>query len=159
MVRSSTTEITLASAGSPERSELGPRRFGLGGIGREGTSGGRRRGGPPVAGPARAGPAAGGAGVAGAPCGDWAVRWLCMARLRPATAMTSTMARATAPVMAAGPGTPARLAQPTEPSICSSMSRLHSTAYSIGSVRVTGSMKPLTIMLMACCSDRPRLIR
>jgi len=28
--------------------------------------------------------------------------------------------------------------QPTEPSICSSMSRLHSTAYSIGSVRVIG---------------------
>lgn len=50
-------------------------------------------------------------------------------------------------------------AQPTEPSICSSMSRLHSTAYSIGSVRVIGSMKPLTTMLIACSSDRPRLIR
>ena len=50
-------------------------------------------------------------------------------------------------------------AQPTEPSICSSISRLHSTAYSIGSVRVTGSMKPLTIMLIACCSERPRLMR
>ncbi len=35
----------------------------------------------------------------------------------------------------------------------------HSTAYSIGSVRVTGSMKPLTIMPMACSSERPRLIR
>src|SRR5439155_9674458 len=34
--------------------------------------------------------------------------------------------------------------QPTAPSICSSMSRLHSTAYCIGRVRVTGSMKPLT---------------
>jgi hypothetical protein len=50
-------------------------------------------------------------------------------------------------------------AQPTEPSICSSISRLHSTAYSIGSVRVTGSMNPLTTMLIACSSDSPRLIR
>ena len=49
--------------------------------------------------------------------------------------------------------------QPTLPSIWSSINRLHSTAYSIGSVRVTGSMKPLTIMLIACCSERPRLIR
>ncbi len=49
--------------------------------------------------------------------------------------------------------------QPTEPSICSSMRRLHSTAYSIGNVLVTGSMKPLTTMPMACSSERPRLIR
>ena len=49
--------------------------------------------------------------------------------------------------------------QPTEPSIWSSMRRDHSTAYSMGSVRVTGSMKPLTIMPMACSSERPRLIR
>ena len=49
--------------------------------------------------------------------------------------------------------------QPTEPSICSSISRLHSTAYSIGSVRVIGSMKPLTTMPIACSSERPRLIR
>ena len=49
--------------------------------------------------------------------------------------------------------------QPTLPSICSSINRLHSTAYSIGNVRVIGSMKPLTIMLMACCSERPRLIK
>ena len=49
--------------------------------------------------------------------------------------------------------------QPTEPSIWSSMRRLHSTAYSIGSVRVTGSMKPFTTMPMACSSERPRLIR
>ena len=48
---------------------------------------------------------------------------------------------------------------PTDPSMFSSMSRDHSTAYSMGSVRVTGSMNPLTIMLMACCSERPRLIR
>ena len=48
---------------------------------------------------------------------------------------------------------------PTEPSICSSIRRLHSTAYSIGRVRVTGSTKPLTIMPMACSSERPRLIR
>ena len=46
-----------------------------------------------------------------------------------------------------------------EPSICSSIRRLHSTAYSIGSVRVTGSMKPLTIMPIACSCERPRLIR
>ena len=50
-------------------------------------------------------------------------------------------------------------AQPTEPSICSSIRRLHSTAYSIGSVRVIGSMKPLTTMPIACSSERPRLIR
>jgi hypothetical protein len=49
--------------------------------------------------------------------------------------------------------------QPTEPSIWSSMSRLHSTAYSIGRVRVIGSMKPFTTMLIAWLSERPRLIR
>ncbi len=49
--------------------------------------------------------------------------------------------------------------QPTEPSICSSIRRLHSTAYSIGRVRVIGSMKPLTTMPIACSCDRPRLIR
>ena len=49
--------------------------------------------------------------------------------------------------------------QPTLPSICNSMSRLHSTAYSIGSVRVIGSMNPLTTMPIACSSERPRLIR
>jgi uncharacterized protein YcbX len=49
--------------------------------------------------------------------------------------------------------------QPTEPSICSSIRRDHSTAYSIGSVLVIGSMKPLTTMPMACSSERPRLIR
>ena len=52
-----------------------------------------------------------------------------------------------------------RIGQPTLPSICNSMRRLHSTAYSMGSVRVTGSMKPLTIMPMACSSVRPRLFR
>ena len=50
-------------------------------------------------------------------------------------------------------------AQPTEPSICSSISRLHSTAYSMGRVRVIGSMNPLTIIPMAWVSDRPRLMR
>ena len=49
--------------------------------------------------------------------------------------------------------------QPTEPSIWSSIKRLHSTAYSIGSVRVIGSMKPFTTMPIACSSERPRLIR
>ena len=58
------------------------------------------------------------------------------------------------------PGRPgATASQPTEPSICSSIRRLHSTAYSIGSVRVIGSMKPLTTMPIACSSERPRLIR
>jgi len=51
------------------------------------------------------------------------------------------------------------LLYPTEPSICSSIRRLHSTAYSMGRVRVMGSMKPLTIMPMACSSERPRLMR
>src|SRR3546814_19284778 len=41
---------------------------------------------------------------------------------------------------------PGRQRQPTLPSIWSSMRRLHSTAYSMGSVRVTGSMKPFTPM-------------
>jgi len=50
-------------------------------------------------------------------------------------------------------------AQPTAPSMLSSMSRDSSTAYSIGSVLTTGSMKPLTIMAVACCSERPRLMR
>jgi len=49
--------------------------------------------------------------------------------------------------------------QPIEPSIWSSISLLHSTAYSMGSVRVTGSMNPLTTIPIACSSDNPRLIR
>jgi hypothetical protein len=52
-----------------------------------------------------------------------------------------------------------RRTHPTEPSICSSIRRLHSTAYSIGRVRVTGSMNPLTTMPIACSCERPRLIR
>ena len=53
----------------------------------------------------------------------------------------------------------ARPDQPTEPSICSSIKRLHSTAYSIGSVLVIGSMNPLTTMPTACSSVRPRDMR
>jgi len=49
--------------------------------------------------------------------------------------------------------------QPIEPSICNSMRRDHSTAYSIGRVRVTGSMNPLTIMPIAWLSVNPRLIK
>ena len=49
--------------------------------------------------------------------------------------------------------------QPMEPSICSSISRLSSTAYSIGSSLVTGSMKPLTIIFEASSSSSPRLCR
>ena len=48
---------------------------------------------------------------------------------------------------------------PTEPSICSSIRRFSSTAYSIGSSRVIGSMKPLTIIAVASTSESPRLIR
>ena len=48
---------------------------------------------------------------------------------------------------------------PTEPSICSSISRFISTAYSIGSSLISGSMKPLTIIVLASASDSPRLVR
>ena len=48
---------------------------------------------------------------------------------------------------------------PTEPSICSSIRRFSSTAYSIGSSRVIGSMNPFTIIAVASTSDSPRLIR
>jgi|GEM_PF-4683688 len=48
---------------------------------------------------------------------------------------------------------------PIEPSICSSIRRDHSTAYSMGNVRVTGSMNPFTIMPMAWLSVSPRLMR
>ena len=50
-------------------------------------------------------------------------------------------------------------AHPTAPSMLSSIRRDSSTAYSIGSVLVIGSMKPLTIIAVACCSVRPRLWR
>ena len=50
-------------------------------------------------------------------------------------------------------------AYPTASSMCSSMRRFHSTAYSMGKVRVTGSMKPLTTIDVAWSHDRPRLIR
>ena len=48
---------------------------------------------------------------------------------------------------------------PTDPSICNWISRFISTAYSIGSSLTSGSMKPLTIIVLASASDRPRLIR
>jgi len=48
------------------------------------------------------------------------------------------------------------ICQPTAPSMFSSMRRDSSTAYSIGSVFVIGSMKPFTIIAVACCSVRPR---
>lgn len=48
---------------------------------------------------------------------------------------------------------------PTEPSICSWMSRFISTAYSRGSSLVIGSTKPDTIMALASASDKPRLMR
>ena len=52
-----------------------------------------------------------------------------------------------------------RRAQPTAPSICSSMSRLSSRAYSIGSSLAIGSTKPRTIIAIASSSVSPRLIR
>jgi hypothetical protein len=48
---------------------------------------------------------------------------------------------------------------PTDPSICSSISRFISTAYSMGSSFTRGSMKPLTIIELASASVRPRLCR
>jgi hypothetical protein len=49
--------------------------------------------------------------------------------------------------------------QPTAPSICSSMSRFSSRAYSIGSSFAIGSTKPRTIIAIASSSSMPRLIR
>src|SRR6266511_1975234 len=49
--------------------------------------------------------------------------------------------------------------QPTAPSICSSISRFSSRAYSIGSSRAIGSTNPRTTMAAASSSVRPRLIR
>ena len=46
--------------------------------------------------------------------------------------------------------------QPIEPTISSWISLLSSTAYSIGSSLVTGSMKPLTIIAAASSSVKPR---
>ena len=79
----------------------------------------------------------------------------------PAYALTQTaFRRGTAPAELRQPKSAAtETNQPTEPSICNSIRRLHSTAYSIGRVRVTGSMKPLTTMPIACSWERPRLIR
>ncbi len=48
---------------------------------------------------------------------------------------------------------------PTVPSIWSSMSRFISTAYSMGSSLTSGSMNPLTIMVLASASVSPRLVR
>src|SRR6185436_2912123 len=49
--------------------------------------------------------------------------------------------------------------QPTEPSICSWISRFISTAYSSGSSFVIGSTKPETIIAEASVSESPRDIR
>ena len=48
---------------------------------------------------------------------------------------------------------------PTEPSMPISMSLLSSSAYSMGSSRAIGSMKPRTIIAMASSSGMPRDIR
>jgi len=55
--------------------------------------------------------------------------------------------------------TPLSHAYPTEPSICSSIRRFISTAYSMGSSRTSGSIKPLTIIVLASASLSPRLVR
>ena len=52
-----------------------------------------------------------------------------------------------------------RSAHPTDPSICSSISRFISTAYSIGSSLTSGSIKPLTIIVLASASESPRLFK
>src|SRR5690625_2320236 len=49
--------------------------------------------------------------------------------------------------------------QPTAPSICSSISRFSSRAYSMGSSRAIGSTKPRTIIAIASASSIPRDIR
>src|SRR5207302_1376831 len=49
--------------------------------------------------------------------------------------------------------------QPTDPSICSWMSRFISTAYSSGSSFVIGSTKPETTIAEASVSESPRDIR
>src|SRR5207237_10617003 len=49
--------------------------------------------------------------------------------------------------------------QPTDPSICSWISRFISTAYSSGSSLTIGSMKPETIIAAASASESPRDIR
>src|SRR5690606_22302426 len=49
--------------------------------------------------------------------------------------------------------------QPTDPSIWSSMRRLSSRAYSMGSSRAMGSTNPRTIMAMASVSSMPRDMR
>ncbi len=51
------------------------------------------------------------------------------------------------------------IAYPTLPIISNWISRFSSTAYSSGSSLAIGSMKPLTIMLIASSSLRPRLCR
>lgn len=50
-------------------------------------------------------------------------------------------------------------AYPTLPSISSSIRRFISTAYSRGSKRTIGSMKPFTIIALASSSGIPRLMR
>ena len=52
-----------------------------------------------------------------------------------------------------------RSCYPTVPSICSSIRRFISTAYSMGSSLTSGSMKPLTIIVEASASLSPRLAR
>src|SRR5690606_2509891 len=53
----------------------------------------------------------------------------------------------------------ARHRHPTAPSICSSIRRFNSSAYSMGSSRAMGSTNPRTTMAIASPSVRPRLIR
>jgi hypothetical protein len=48
---------------------------------------------------------------------------------------------------------------PTAPSICSSINRFSSSAYSIGSSFAIGSTNPRTIIAIASSSSSPRLIR
>ena len=75
---------------------------------------------------------------------------------RGAATMTSRSRRAKA---RAPPVGRARSAQPTAPSIWSSIRRLSSRAYSIGSSLAIGSTKPRTIIAIASSCSMPRDIR
>ena len=90
-----------------------------------------------------------GAGVVGGPA------------CAPTPGANSSEARAAdsaGPATVAGRGS-GSVHQPTAPSICSSIRRFSSRAYSIGSSRAIGSTKPRTIIAIASSSVRPRLIR
>jgi hypothetical protein len=82
-------------------------------------------------------------------------RWM-MLTWAPAATFTHGRLRGNSGAAMWSTGARNRGAQPIEPTISSWMRRLSSTAYSIGSSFVTGSMKPLTIIAAASSSVKPR---